>query len=382
MLPGAPSDDAVQPSHPGSGLAVTESLETPLAATREEEKPAGELLPRRDYVILPLLSLLTIIVLFAAAEVIARKTWSAAEKGYCTDQDPIAGPHGRPNCTAMMKVPESQWVTETYNNCGYRTPAPCGPKPPGTERIAVLGSSIAEGYLVPIQDTFPARAAKALAEACRHPVEFQNLGAEGAAPIYSYRRLEEALALKPDIVIMAINPWDVEQQIDPKLMAMRGDRRSIDHAPTLIIRLSFLQRLQARFRDSRTLLVAQHYILQNRDVFLNLYLHGGDHTAFVKVPFTPAWEKRFLDVDVLLREMAAKIHGAGLPFLLLGVPERAQVAMLNAPNLPAGVDPDAFGRRLAQMAARYGILYVDGLKALAHVHDVESLFFVVDRHPT
>ena len=381
MSSGRPNDDAIQESYPAPSLAVSE-FSPQIGGEALNEPKAAAALPRRDYILLPLLSISTVIVLFAAAEVIARNIWSAGEKGYCIVQDPSNGPEGKPNCTAKVKIPESAWVTETYNSCGYRSPAPCGPKPAGTDRIVVLGSSVAEGYLVPGDEIFPAQAAKTLSQACARPVEFQNLGTEGAAPIYSYRRLREALALKPDLVVMAINPWDVEQQIDPKLMAMRKDPRPIDQAPALIIKLSPLQKLQSLVRDSRTLLVAQHYLLQNRDIFLNLYLHGGDHTAFVKVPFTPAWDKRFRDVDLLLGEMAAEFHSAGVPFLVLAVPERAQALMLTTPNLPANVDPYAFDRRISQIAAQYGILYVDGLKALAQVPKPDRLFFVVDGHPT
>jgi hypothetical protein len=136
-------------------------------------------------------------------------------------------------------------------------------------------------------------------------------------------------------------------------------------------------------RGSRSVLVAQHYMLQNRDAFLKLYLFaGGDHAGFVHFPFTPAWEKRFRLTDLLLGEMADKIHAAGVPFLLIGIPERAQTLMLGAHDLPEGVDAYAFTRRLSKIAEKHGILYVDALKVFEKAPSRADLFYVVDGHPT
>jgi hypothetical protein len=340
-------------------------------------------LPRRDYVLLPLLSILTVVVMFSGAEILARFFWPAGEKGYCVAFDPTVGPHGKPNCTAMNKLPETEWVTYKFNKCGYRSEAACGPKPADAIRIAILGSSIAEGYVTAYDDMFSTRAVKLLSRSCRRNVEFQNLGIEGSPPIYAYRHMDEALRLKADLIALPISPWDVEEGIDPHLMAIRKNAGPIGK-PAVLVHLNPVQKVQALVHDSRVALVAQHFMLQNRQTFLKLYLvAGGDHTDFVRVPFTPAWEKRFADIELLFGEMADKAHAAGVPFMLIGVPERAQAMMARAPDLPAGVDPYAYDRRLSEIAARHGILYVDVLKAIAaSAVDPQELFYIVDGHPT
>jgi hypothetical protein len=356
----------------------------PTPADRDCAPPETRaLLPRRDYFILPVLSLLTIAIMFAAAEIGTRLTWSAIDQGYCMNFDPVEGPHGRPNCTTILKIPEGERVTLKFNSCGYRSNAPCGPKPAGTVRIAVIGSSIAEGYGIAYNETMATQMTVALRRACHIPVEVQNLAAEACPPIYSYRHVDEALKLTPDAVVMPLNPWDIEQQIDPKLLARRSDPRPIDRMPEPEIKLSAMQQLQMWVRGSRSVLVAQHYMLQNRDAFLKLYLFaGGDHAGFVHFPFTPAWEKRFDVTDLLLGEMATKIHAAGVPFVLIGIPERAQTLMLGLHDLPAGVDAYAFTRRLSEIAAKHGIIYVDALKVFEKSASRENLFYVVDGHPT
>lgn len=356
-----------------------------VAPARQEAvaKPSSTL-PRRDYIVLPLLSLLTIVVMFAATEVTTRIFWSSMDRGYCMYFNPVSGPHGRPNCTSVVKIPEAPAaVVQRFNSCGYRSQASCGPKTPGTYRIDVLGSSIAEGFMIPYQQMLATVMAQDLAHTWNRPVEFENLAAEACPPIYSYRHLPEALALHPDAVVLVVNPWDLEQDVDPKLLALRDDPAPINRAPAPEVKLSPLQQLQAFTHDSRTMLVAQHYLLQNEETFLKLYVvAGGDHTSFVRYPFDPNWQKRFEVTDTLLGGMADKIHAAGAAFLVIAVPERAQVLMLRKHDLPAGIDPYAFTRAISVIAKKHGILFVDGLKAFATAKDPEKLFYVVDGHAT
>jgi hypothetical protein len=341
-------------------------------------------LARRDYFLLPLLSLLTMVLLFAGTEIVTRMLWTAEEHGYCLAFDPIVGPHGKPDCVFTVKVSEAPApVVHRFNHCGYRSEASCGPKAPGVFRIALLGSSIAEGYIIPYNQMLGSQLTNTLRQVWPRRVELENLGAEACPPIYSYRHVGEALHLQPDAVVLILNPWDLEQDVDPKLMALRDDPKPIDHAPAPTINLNPVQQLQAWAHESRTMLVAQHYMLQDEATFIKLYLMaGGDHTAFVRYPFSPSWSRRFGVTDILLGEMARKIHAAGARFLVVAVPERAQVLMLRDPNLPPGIDPYAFTRELSHMAGKHGILFVDGLKAFAGCRDPESLFYVVDGHPT
>ncbi len=113
-----------------------------------------------------------------------------------------------------MKNVEGSWTTNYYNECGYRSPTSCGPKPAGSVRIAILGSSVSEGVYVPYEKTFPARVAAELQRQCNKTIDIQNLGVPNTSPIYVYRRLGEVLALKPDIVIFVVTPFDMEQHID------------------------------------------------------------------------------------------------------------------------------------------------------------------------
>jgi len=336
-------------------------------------------LPRRDWLIIPLLVLLTVGFMFLISEAATRLIWREGGVDTCRVRDPIIGWRNKPNCAFAMKAPEGPWVHYKFNNCGYRNSAPCGPKQPGSVRIALLGSSTDEGYLIPYEQTFAVQASEGLGSLCKRPVEVQNMGTVGCTPIYSYRRIDEALALKPDAIVLAIAPFDVQQDIDPQLLAMRKSRvlpgTEIDGMGQLPA-----YRPQKRLPESRTILIAKHFFYQDSQTYVKLYLLQGDPAGFLREPLTAAWEKRFSNLDLLLGEMADKIHAAGVPFVLAGLPEHAQVALLGLGNLPPGVQPRAFDARLAQIASKHGIIYIDLLDDFARVPHPEKLFYPADGH--
>ena len=382
-LPDSTADDTLLPPlRTGSAVAVSRCEPTAIPESEPAEAPRPAKLPSRDFLLLPLLSIVTIVLLFGLAEVTTRAIWSSKENGFCMTFDPIAGPHGKPDCTSVIKLPEGPPAVMYFNSCGYRSNAPCGPKPPGSVRLAILGSSIAEGYALPTQDIFASILSNRLAADWRRPVEYQDLGADGCPPIYSYRHVGEALRLKPDAIILPLNPWDIEQGTDPRLLAVRSQPVAINRAPLPIVHLNPVQQFQLWIRGSRTMLVAQHFLFQNRSEYLKLYLFAPtDHTQFVWYPFTPSWERRFQTLDLLLGEMASRIQAAGVQFVVVAVPERAQMMMLGAHDLPHGVDPYAFQRRLGDIAAKHNITFVDAMDAFRHT-DPSQLFYVVDGHPT
>src|SRR5712671_1663718 len=124
-------------------------------------------LPRRDRLILPLLVVLTIGFMFLLSEAATRLIWPEGGVDSCRVRDPITDWRNKPNCTFAMKAAETPWVEYRFNECGYRNSVPCGTKPRGTVRVALLGASLSEGYLIPESQTFAARAADQLGRICK-----------------------------------------------------------------------------------------------------------------------------------------------------------------------------------------------------------------------
>ncbi len=342
-------------------------------------------LPRRDFLLLPLISLATILVMLGLSEITARYVFVERWRGSCGVPDDLHGYRFKPNCTAYVQAAEGPEVESAFNDCGYRTKEPCAPPPPGTIRVATLGASTAEGLKVQYDQIFLALTGKSLTQLCNRPVEFQNMGVAGYKPLDQYLRVDEALALKPDIVMMVIVPFDMEEATDPKRLANRKNpellRRAklADDAATQPSH-GLYEYVGDLVSNSRAIVAAQHFLYQDPATYTRLYLALGDKAGFLRVPLSPAWERRLADLDLLLGEMADKIHAAGVPFFLVLGPLHAQAALLDPASRPPGIDPFAFGRRVAAIAAAHGILFMDALEGFPRTGRPDQAFYPVDGH--
>ena len=340
-------------------------------------------LPKRDYVLLPLLGLATILFMLGASEILTRLIWTARGSNACMDRNSMVGPRFKPNCTIRTKNAEGPWITDHYNECGYRSATSCGPKPLGTIRIAILGSSVSAGLNVPYERTYFALISSELSRIYHRPVDVQNLGVPASSPIYAYRRVGEALALKPDVVLYFLTPFDVELQIDPKELVERNNSTRTASTRAVHSTVSPMKWLDQFLIQSRTALVAQHFLFQNKNTYLRLYMTSyGDKADFLRQPFTHAWQQRFADLDLVIGDMATKLHAAGVPLVVIPVPSRAEAALLSSRPWPPHVDPFAFGRQIKMIASKHGAGYVDLMEAFSRLPDSEQLFYVVDQHVT
>lgn len=338
-------------------------------------------MPRRDFVVLPLLSIATILLMFGLAELACRVFWPAREQDSCAVGDDVAGFRMRPNCTSTMKNAEGVWTTNRYNECGYRSETSCGPKPAGAIRIVLLGSSVAQGTYMPYEQTFFARAAKQISARCHTAVDVQSLGVPNASPIFVYRRLNEALALKPDVVLFVLTPFDLEQKINPAQLAERNELHLRSSQPAVQLRIGPFKRLERALLESRAVLVAQHYLLSNENTFLRLYLVYGDKADFLRTPLSAAWQKRYRDMDVIISDMAQRVRAAGAVLYVVPTPSRAEAALLSAPRRP-GIDAAAFGHWLEEIASKHGARSIDLMNTFEKIPQSENLFYVVDGHLT
>ncbi len=338
-------------------------------------------LPKRDFVLLPLLALATALFLFAASEIVTRLFWKQQEIDSCAVVDPIAGNHFKANCTARTKNAEGPWATYRRNECGYRSETSCGPKPPDAIRIAIVGSSLSEALHVPYKQTYFALASEELSRILHRTVDVQNLAVPASGPVDTYRQLPEALALKPDVVVYLISPIELMTNFDQKQVLERNNPRRIGSTSKKHPPGGAMRKLQSFLTGSRTMVVAQHFLFQDTDTYLRLYLLYGDKGDFLRQPLTPAWRQRFADIDLVIGDMADKLRAAGVPFVVVAIPSRAETALLSSPNLPPHVDPFAFGRQIQAVAAKHGAGYVDVMDAFSRIPKSESLYYAVDGHP-
>jgi hypothetical protein len=337
-------------------------------------------LPRRDIILLPLIILLTVLVCFLATEVVARHYFAQGAEGNCLVRDAQIGYRFKSHCTMRQKIAESPWIMYQFNECGYRSKEPCGPKPPGTTRIVLLGSSTAEGYLVNYDETFAVRAQRRLGQDYGHPFEIQNLGREECFPICVSKRMDEAMQLRPDLLVLALSPVDI-QHLDPAEMQDRDKPMAPLGNPDMApVKISALKKVQVFLSQSYAVTAIQYFLYQNASTFIRLYLHGGDSTAYIRTPLSPAWMKRFDAFDLLLGEMTQRARTAQVPLVVMEMPSLAQGSLLSMDKQPQGVDAGVFDAELKRIAASHGVQFIDVLDAFQHGPKANRLFYVINGH--
>jgi hypothetical protein len=351
-----------------------------LSSTEHDSHTAK--LSRRDYFLLPLLCLSTIVFMFIVAEAGARTFWKSQQEDPCRLNDPLLRFKYRPNCKAHLKIFEGPWVDYDYNDCGFRSRESCRAKPANGVRIAVLGSSFAEGYMVPYEQTFGGLLERNLSRSCSRPVQVQNLSAVAITTMDVYHRMDEALALHPDMVILTLAPHDLEYLNSEQDMAERDHPAPIAFDDPAKQRISPLATIKAVVKNSRTSEVAEHFLFDDPATYVRLYLLYGDNADFLRQPFTPLWNKRFDQFDVLIGEMADRLHARGIPLVWVAGVQRAQAQLLSTKNLPPRVDPFAFEEKTAEIARKHGAIVITVDQAFQQAANAGKLFYPVDGHLT
>lgn len=341
-------------------------------------------LPRRDFILIPLIALLTAAILIGGAELVAGHFFYETQQGSCGKPDPLLPYRYAPSCTFQNKAAEGPLVQYVFNECGYRSKESCGPKAPGTVRIALLGASTAEGFKIGYDDAMAPRAAAELSNRCHRPVEFQNMGIAGFHVIDQYFRMDEALALKPDMVMLVITPYELVDFADPAILQNRKNPERIQKKKSVETgnQAGPIAKLSAMLSESRAALFAQYMLFQNREKYVNLFMMHADKADYLRPPFSASWEKRLSDFELIVGEMSERFHHEGVPFVIVFTPQRIQAALSNPANRPTAVDPAAIDHRIAEIAARHDITFIDTYDSFMRTASPESLFFPVDGHMT
>ena len=327
--------------------------------------------PARDFVLLPLIFVLTILALLIGGEILSRKIYVQDDAAEPCEFISAAGYRYIPLCSSRTKVWEGPWITQHFNECGYRTAEPCAPRPAGSLRVVVMGSSTARGALVNYAESFAARASDALSDRCGARVDFQNLGSEPPDVDRIDQRMPEALALKPSAVVMTIGPYDLihlkDALPDPAAAPPPARFNVRDLVNTL--------------RESRLFLVMQSYLYRDPAFQIRAFLLNGDSADYVRIPLSAAWMKRVDEFGDLLGRMSALANQNHVPIFVFYIPERAQAALQTLRSEPPGVDPLALGIALKKVAADHDVSLYDATPAFASAPDFQDLYYLTDGHP-
>jgi hypothetical protein len=181
--------------------------------------------------------------------------------------------------------------------------------------------------------------------------------------------------------VMSVSPHDFEimqpQQVKDRYKPIPPHSTNL----TEYEKTSLLKQFQKLITQSHSVIAAEHFMFQDPATYLKMYLVYGDNADYLRQPFSTKWQRRFVDFDLILGEMADKARAAAVPFYLLEVPSLAQVSILSVSAAPAAnVDAGAINRELAAIAARHGVEFVDVLGNFRNTPGSNRDFYVVDGH--
>ena len=352
-------------------------------------------LPRRDWILLPMLSLLTMALMAVSTESIARRLFSASKTSLnsCLVLDDAAtGVRGIPNSVCWEKTPESQ-LTEYRLDClGFRTEMVCGPKPPGTYRIVMIGSSVAMGELVPIEKTLATLLPKELSRSTGRKVELYNEGMAFGFTRNTALRFNYVLAAKPDLILWVLTPIDVKlagflYAEYAETLSKRSDRAS-SFQSGLLDSLKITIRKYGGNPLAGTANALRHffYEYESQNRYIQSYLNADEGfwdagAGALRAELSPEWEARLREFEVYAADVEEKARTAGIPLVAVLVPNRAQVAMISLNEWSVGFDPYRLDDEVRSIITRHGGTYIDILPDFRTLPNPERYYYPLDGHP-
>jgi hypothetical protein len=366
---------------------------TPSKAVNAEERKEAKL-PRRDWILLPLLSLLTIGLLAASTELIVRLVFpvSGGEILNCIRTNPRTGPWAIPNSVCWEKKTENQFVEYRFNSCGHRAGMECGPKPPGIYRIVLAGSSVAQGAAVSREKTFAFLLPQTLSQQTGRKIELYNAARGwGFPPRFVALNFNDVLSANPDMILWILTPLDIEDQL-LNLTDSEGSKTAegaISEHGGLDRALKswwYCKRsaVSSELNQIRTRPVLTHYLyeIETQKEYVESYLRRGDpDSGFLKAQPSALWQKHLDQFDGVAADIEGQAKGRGLPLVVVYIPDRPQAAMLSMDHWPTGYDPYKLGDELRTIVTRHGGIYIDILPDYRNIPNPERGYFPVDGHP-
>lgn len=382
--------------------------------------------------LLPAIAVVTVCVLTGAMFLLANLSLPrrhTLREDCMVFNDRSTGPRGIPNSVCWENNLESQPVEYRFNSCGHRAGMECDAKPSGTYRIVLVGSSVAFGPWVPRENTFAAVLPAELSRRTGRTIDVYNEGIIWKTPRRLPLAFNQIMAAHPDMILWVIGPWELEHIADPgpeqeslPATAPKPGPPAISAAgpaePGFLghtryrIKQAFAEKsatktasdladiasnvllsqynaklgpkvdrlLAALPQDERSKVFFQHFFYQSETQYLTATLMDRQENEFLLEDPGPAWQTRMNQFDRYAADVEGKAKAAGVPFVTVLLPTRAQAAMISMGEWPAGYDPYKDGREVQAVITRHGGTYIDILPEFRSVPNPEHGYFPVDGH--
>jgi hypothetical protein len=348
---------------------------------------------RRDWILLPLVCFFTIVVLAVSTELAARQFFgiSSTKIASCLVLDDAAhGIRGIPNSVCHDKVPESGLVEYKFDCSGYRVGIECRARPQGTYRIVMVGSSMAMGLNVPIEQTFGALLPQELSRRTGRNVELYNYAMAFGFPRNVVLRFDDVLAAKPDLILWVWTSLDVKLA---SYMHSNSGATAAEASPSSIGDLvkSTIRATLGGNPLHATASALNHFFNQYKapKQYIQSYLDippGGEGMwdagpDALKAESSPEWKAHLTEAEKSAAAVWERATRAGVPIVATTLPNRAQAAMISLGDWPAGYDPFVMSNNLRAMTTKLGGYYVEILPDFHAIPHMEQHYPPLDGHP-
>ncbi len=354
-------------------------------------------LPRRDWLVLPALSLLTIVLISTSLELAARRIFATqSELPSCLASDPVRGIHPIANSSCYFKPEEHPLVDYRFNSRSHYAGMEYGAKSPDLFRVVMTGSSYAMGYGVPRGASIAALLPKELSRRTGRRIELYNEGQLWQTPRVTALRFDEVLAAKPDLILWVVSFWDVR---NASVLFAGLDVLPDTDVSTPVVQGGFKSKLLPKLRRFienpqkerylghifyKSSFGIKHYLYESQSLYLKSYLLRGDgdgDSGYLRANPSETWKTGLAHFDGLAAQMAARAENAGIPFVIAFVPDRAAAALVSRGEWPAGIDPYKMDQEMRSAIVGRGGIYLDTLPEFRSIPNPEHGFEPMDDHP-
>ncbi|MDR3775304.1 MAG: hypothetical protein P4K97_00270 [Terracidiphilus sp.] len=368
-----------------SDMHIGYSRETNTSSAGGNREPK---LPRRDWILLPVISLLTISLILISSELISRwMFYRTSGMGSCFVYT-ASGLRAKPNSVCWQKDPESPLVEYRFNGSGHRTGMELSPKATGTFRIVMVGSSSAFGQMVETDKTTAAVLPRNLSQQTGRLIELYNESLDAEGPHVIPQRFNEVMAAKPDIILWMFTPYDIQIGTWP---APNPEQQKIDsrnllanvlyRAQSALASKSISAIVADLFGYSRTALLLRHFLYQSQSQYVSSFLRGGEDADFLRSESNAEWLSKMQQFSKDEAEVEEQAKTAGVPLVTVLLPSRVQAAMISMGEWPEGYDPYKLSGELHKIIESHDGIFIDIFPWVRSTPNSETLFYPVDGHP-
>jgi hypothetical protein len=329
-------------------------------------------LPRRDWILLPLLGLLTLATILTSTELIARLVFPEAKSdlGKCLiEGDRSTGVRGIPNSVCSEEGFEFGRVEYRFNGSGYRAGMESLPRQPATYRVVMVGTSTAFGAHLSREKTIAVLLPAALSQQTGRKAEVYNEALTWETPHSLALRFNDVLAARPDMILWILTPWDVANA-SPVLSPPSPQETG-----------GLVAAIRKRAKESRTGSLLQHLLYSNSSSYVTRALAGARGADFLRDELNAEWLSHLRDFDRYAAVIEGRANDAGIPLVAVYVPERAQAAMISMGEWSAGYNPYRLSTELHTIIVSHGGTFIDILPGFRSIPNPEGSYFPADGHP-